>query len=44
VYIAGGQTGGPRQLVAYRMGAPTATVVDVAVGDFYGMAAYELAG
>jgi hypothetical protein len=43
VYLAGGQQGGRRSLVAYRPGDPAASVVDVAVGDFYGMAAYEVA-
>jgi hypothetical protein len=42
VFIAGGQDADQRQLVAYRIGDPAATVVDVAVGDFYDMAAFEI--
>ncbi|MGZ8632019.1 MAG: hypothetical protein ACXWZF_13810 [Actinomycetota bacterium] len=42
VFIAGGQDADHRQLVAYRIGDPRATVVDVRVGDFYGMAAFQV--
>ena len=42
VFIAGGQDAGRRRLVAYRIGDATATVLDVKVGDFYGMAAFQL--
>lgn len=40
VFITGGQLAGHRQIVAYRIGDASAKLVDVAVGDFYGMAAF----
>jgi hypothetical protein len=39
VFITGGERFRPRSLVAYRLGDPRASVLDVAVGDFYGAAA-----
>jgi hypothetical protein len=41
VYIAGGQIAGPRQIVEYRLGETEAHVINVAVGDFYGMATFQ---
>jgi len=41
VFITGGQHAAPRQIVEYRLGEATASVVDVSVGDFYGMAAFR---
>jgi len=38
VFITGGQHGGHRQVVEYRIGDPAAHALDVEVGDFYGMA------
>jgi hypothetical protein len=41
VFITGGQNAGPRQIVQYRIGDDTAHVLDVSVGDFYGVAAFR---
>jgi hypothetical protein len=41
VFITGGQLGGRRQVIEYRMGDTSARVLNVAVGDFYGVAAFE---
>jgi hypothetical protein len=41
VFITGGQHGGDRQVIEYRIGEPAAHIIDVAVGDFFGMAAFE---
>ena len=40
VFITGGQHGGHRQVVEYRIGDAAAHVLGVAVGDFYGMAVF----
>jgi hypothetical protein len=40
VFITGGQHGGDRQVVEYRIGDAAAHVLDVSVGDFYGMAVF----
>jgi hypothetical protein len=42
VFITGGQLAGHRQIVEYRVGDAAAHVLDVAVGDFYGMAAFQV--
>jgi hypothetical protein len=41
VYITGGQLAGHRQIVEYTLGDAAAHVLDVTVGDFFGMAAYQ---
>jgi hypothetical protein len=41
VFITGGQLAGPRPIVEYRLGDDTAHVLDVSVGDFYGVAAFR---
>jgi hypothetical protein len=41
VYITGGQLAGHRQIVEYTLGDAAAHVLDVMVGDFFGMAAYQ---
>jgi hypothetical protein len=41
VYITGGQLAGHRQIVEYTVGDAAAHVLDVTVGDFFGMAAYR---
>lgn len=41
VFITGGQNAGPRQIVQYRIGDDTAHVLDVSVGDFYGVATFR---
>jgi hypothetical protein len=40
VFITGGQHGGRRQVIEYRIGDKAAHVLDIAVGDFYGMAVF----
>jgi hypothetical protein len=40
VFITGGQHGGHRQVVEYRVGDAAARAIDVEVGDFYGMAVF----
>jgi hypothetical protein len=40
VFITGGQHGGQRQIVEYRIGDPAARPLGVEVGDFYGMAVF----
>ncbi len=42
VFITGGQLAGHRQIVEYRIGDTAARVLDVAVGDFFGMAAFQV--
>lgn len=42
VFITGGQDAGRRQVVEYRVGDAAASVVEVSVGDFYGMAAFAV--
>lgn len=42
VFITGGQLARHRQIVEYRVGDAAAHVLDVAVGDFYGMAAFQV--
>jgi hypothetical protein len=41
VFITGGQLAGRRQIVEYRVGDAGAHVLDVSVGDFYGMATFR---
>ena len=41
VFITGGQHGEDRQVIEYRIGDAAAHVVDVTVGSFYGMAAFD---
>jgi hypothetical protein len=41
VFITGGQHGGHRQVVEYRIGDAAARVLDIEVGDFYGMAVFQ---
>ncbi|HET6714764.1 MAG TPA: hypothetical protein VFI59_13775 [Actinomycetota bacterium] len=41
VYLTGGQLAGRRQIVEYSIGDASARVLDVSVGDFYGMAAFQ---
>jgi hypothetical protein len=41
MFITGGQNAGPRQIVQYRIGDDTAHVLDVSVGDFYGVATFR---
>jgi hypothetical protein len=41
VFITGGQHAGRRQIVEYRVGDAEAHVLDVSVGDFYGMATFQ---
>ncbi len=41
VFITGGQLAGRRQIVEYRVGEAEAHVLDVSVGDFYGMATFR---
>jgi len=43
VFITGGQNAGRRQVLEYRIGDDAAHLLDVSVGDFYGMAAFESA-
>jgi hypothetical protein len=40
VFITGGQHGGDRQVIEYRIGDAAARALDVEVGDFYGMAVF----
>jgi hypothetical protein len=40
VFITGGQLGGHRQVIDYKIGDAAAHVLDVTVGDFYGVAAF----
>jgi hypothetical protein len=39
VFVTGGERGGERTITAYRLGATRARALDVAVGDFYDIAA-----
>jgi len=41
VFITGGQDAGSRRIVEYRIGDDAAHVIDVSVGDFYGMATFR---
>jgi hypothetical protein len=41
VFITGGQHAAPRQVVEYTIGEAAADVLDVSIGDFYGMAAFK---
>jgi hypothetical protein len=41
VYITGGQHGGRRQVIEYRIGDTMAHTLDVQVGDFFGMAVFQ---
>jgi hypothetical protein len=41
VFITGGQHGGSRQVVEYRLGDAAANALDVQVGDFFGMAVFH---
>jgi hypothetical protein len=41
VFISGGQHGGSRQVVEYRLGDAAANALDVQVGDFFGMAVFH---
>jgi hypothetical protein len=41
VFITGGQLAGRRQIVEYRIDDAEAHVLDVSVGDFYGMATFR---
>ena len=41
VFITGGQLGGHRQVIEYRIGDVAARVLDVTVGDFYGVAVFR---
>jgi hypothetical protein len=41
VFITGGQLGGRRQVIEYRIGDASARVVNVSVGDFFGVAAFQ---
>lgn len=40
VFITGGQLGGHRQVIQYRIGDAAGQVLDVTVGDFYGVAVF----
>lgn len=42
VFITGGQLAGHRRVVEYRIGDATARVLHVVVGDFFGMAAFQV--